>query len=308
VPPAPSPQSRSGFLFAIGAYGLWGFLPAYFLLLPPSGPFEVVAFRVIMSLIFSVLLLTVTRGWAPFLVLLRDRRTALLMLAAAAAIYLNWQTFVFGALSGHVIESSLGYFINPIVTVLLGVLVLREKVRLPQWIALGIAAVAILVIAIGYGSVPWIALILAFSFGFYGLIKRIVGPKVDAIGGLTLETAWLTPLAIVQLVLVGVIGGGVQFGQHGLGHTVAMLFAGVATTVPLLLFAAGARRIPLVALGMTQFLAPVLQFFFGWLILHEPMPLERWIGFGLVWVALAVLTTDMIVSSRPPRRATLERV
>lgn len=308
MPPAPPSQSRSGLLFAIGAYGLWGFLPAYFLLLPPAGPFEVVAFRVIMSLIFSVLLLTITRGWRPFLALLADRRTLLLMLAAAVAIYANWQTFVFGALSGHVIESSLGYFINPIVTVLLGVIVLREKVRVPQWIALGIAGVAILVIAIGYGSVPWIALILAFSFGFYGLIKRVVGPKVDAIGGLTLETAWLTPVAIVQLVLVGLIGGGIQFGQHGWGHTTAMLFAGVATTVPLLLFAAGARRLPLVALGMTQFLAPVLQFFFGWLILGEQMPLGRWIGFALVWVALAVLTVDMILAGRPPRRATLERV
>jgi chloramphenicol-sensitive protein RarD len=308
VPPAPPPSSRAGLLFAVGAYVLWGFLPVYFLLLPPSGPFEVVAFRVIMSLVFSALLLTVTRGWRPFVALLRDRRTVLLMLAAAVAIYINWQTFVFGALTGHVIESSLGYFINPIVTVLLGVLVLRERVRLPQWIALGIAAIAILVIAIGYGTVPWIALILAFSFGFYGLVKRVVGPKVDAIGGLTLETAWLTPVAAVQLVLVAVLGGGIQFGQHGLGHTVAMLCAGVATTVPLLLFAAGARRLPLVALGMTQFLAPVLQFFFGWLVLHEAMPLERWIGFGLVWVALVVLMTDMIVAGRPPRRAQLERV
>lgn len=308
MPPAPSTQSRSGLLFAVGAYMLWGFLPAYFLLLAPAGPFEVVAFRVVMSLVFSALLLTVTRGWGPFLRLLRDRRTALLMLAAAIAIYANWQTYVFGALTGHIIESSLGYFINPIVTVLLGVLVLREKVRVPQWIALGIATAAILVIAIGYGTVPWIALILAFSFGFYGLIKRVVGPKVDAIGGLTLETAWLTPLAIVQLVLVGLFGGGIQFGQHGVAHTVAMLCAGVVTTVPLLLFAAGARRLPLVALGMTQFLAPVLQFFFGWLVLGEPMPLERWIGFALVWVALVVLMTDMIVSARPPRRATLERV
>ncbi|MGV3714279.1 EamA family transporter RarD [Pseudolysinimonas sp.] len=305
---APPSSSRAGYLFAVGAYVLWGFLPAYFLLLPPSGPFEVVAFRVIMSLIFSVLLLTITRGWRPFLALLRDRRTALLMLAAAGAIYVNWQTFVFGALTGHVIESSLGYFINPIVTVLLGVLVLREKVRLPQWIALGIAAAAILVIAIGYGTVPWIALILAFSFGFYGLVKRIVGPKVDAVGGLTLETAWLTPLAIVQLVLVAALGGGIQFGQNGVGHVVAMLAAGVATTVPLLLFAAGARRIPLVALGMTQFLAPVLQFLFGWLVLREAMPLERWIGFALVWVALVVLMADMIVAARPPRRSTLERV
>lgn len=308
MPPAPPPSSRAGLAFAVGAYVLWGFLPAYFLLLPPSGPFEVVAFRVIMSLIFSVLLLTVTGGWRPFLTLLRDRRTSLLMLAAAVAIYVNWQTFVVGALSGHVIESSLGYFINPIVTVLLGVIVLREKVRLPQWIALGIAAAAILVIAIGHGAVPWIALILAFSFGAYGLIKRVVGRSVDAIGGLTLETAWLTPLAIVQLVLVGTVGGGIQFGSHGAGHTIAMLCAGVATTVPLLLFAAGARRIPLVALGMTQFLAPVLQFLFGWLILREEMPLERWLGFALVWVALVVLTVDAVVASRPQRRESLERV
>lgn len=297
-----------GFLFAVGAYVLWGFLPAYFLLLPPSGPWEVVAFRVVMSLLFCALLLTVTRGWAPFLTLLRDRRTMLLMLGAAIAIYANWQTFVFSALAGHVIEGSLGYFINPIVTVVLGVVVLREKVRLAQWVALGIATVAILVIAIGYGSVPWIALILATSFGVYGLIKRVVGPKVDAIGGLTLETAWLTPIAILQLVLVGLFGGGVQFGQHGVGHTVAMLCAGVATTVPLLLFAAGARRIPLVALGMTQFLAPVLQFLFGWLILREEMPLERWAGFALVWVALVVLMTDMVLAARPPKRETLERV
>lgn len=308
MPPAPPASSRAGLAFAIGAYALWGVLPAYFLLLPPSGAFEVVAFRVVMSLIFSALLLTVTRGWRPLLALLRDRRTMLLMLAAAVAIYLNWQTFVFSALAGHVIEGALGYFINPIVTVLLGVLVLREKVRTPQWVALGIAAAAILVIAVGYGSVPWIALVLAFSFGTYGLIKRVVGPKVDAIGGLTIETAWLTPVAILQLVLVAAFGGGIQFGSHGVGHTVAMLCAGVATTVPLLLFAAGARRLPLVALGMTQFLAPVLQFLFGWLVLGEQMPPERWVGFGLVWVALVVLTVDMVVASRPPRREWLERV
>lgn len=306
--PAPSSPSRSGLLFAVGAYVLWGFLPAYFLLLEPAAPLEIVAFRVVMSLVFSLLLLTAMRGWRQLLAVLRDRRTALLMLGAAVAIYLNWQTYVFGTLSGRVIETSLGYFINPIVTVLLGVLVLREKVRPAQWSALGLAAVAILVIALGYGTVPWIALVLAFSFGIYGLIKRIVGPKVDAVAGLTLETAWLTPVAIVQLVLVGLIGGGVQFGQHGAGHTVAMLLAGVATTVPLLLFAVGARRLPLVALGVTQFLTPLMQFFFGWLILGEAMPLERWIGFGLVWVALAVLTADMIVAARPPRRATLERV
>lgn len=305
---APPSSSRAGLSFAIVAYGLWGVLPAYFLLLKPAGPFEVVAFRILMSLVFCVLLITVTRGWPRFRQLLRDRRTLLLMAAASVAIYINWQVYVIAALDGQVIEASLGYFINPIVTVLLGVLVLREKVRVPQWVALGIAFVAILVIAIGYGSVPWIALALAFSFGAYGLIKRVVGPTVDAVGGLTLETAYLAPLATVQLVLVATVGGGIEFGQNGAAHAIAMLFAGVVTTVPLLLFAAGARRIPLVALGLTQFLAPVLQFLFGWLFLHEEMPLERWVGFALVWVALVVLTVDMIVRSRPPRRASLERV
>jgi chloramphenicol-sensitive protein RarD len=268
----------------------------------------VVAFRILMSLLLCVLLVALTRGWARFAELLRDRRTALFMLLAAVAIYLNWLVYIFAALTGHVIEASLGYFINPLVTVLLGVLVLRERVRPAQWVALGIAVVAIVVIVVGYGSFPWIAIVLAVTFAAYGLVKRMVGPRVDALGGLTLETAWLAPLAVAQLVLVGVFGGGLAFGQHGPAHTLAMLAAGVVTTVPLLLFAAGARRIPLVALGMAQFLTPVLQFLVGWLVLHEAMPVERWIGFALVWVALVVLMTDTIVASRPPRRASLERV
>lgn len=308
MPPAPPPQSRTGYLYAIGAYGLWGVLPLYFLLLAPAGAFEVVAFRILMSLAFCALLLTLTRGWGRFAALLRRRRTMLLMGVAAVAIYLNWQVYVFAALGGHVIEASLGYFINPIVSVLLGVLVLRETVRPAQWVALAIAFAAILVTIVGYGAFPWIALVLAFGFGAYGLIKRIVGRSVDAVGGLTIETAWLAPVAVVQLVLVGVIGGGFEFGAHGAWHTVAMIGVGVATTVPLLLFAAGARRIPLVALGMAQFVAPLVQFLIGWLVLQEAMPFERWIGFVLVWVALVVLMADMVIASRPPRRASLEPV
>ena len=308
VPPAPPSSSRSGFVYAVAAYALWGVLPLYFLVLLPAGAFEVVAFRILMSLVFCAILLTVTRAWGRLRELARNRRTVMFMALAAVAIYVNWQVYIFAALNGHVLEGSLGYFINPIVTVLLGVLVLREKVRLAQWVAIAIAFAAFVVIVVGYGSVPWIALLLAFSFGAYGLIKRVVGPRVDAVGGLTLETAWLAPVALVQLVLVATIGGGLEFGRHDPVHTVAMLLAGVATTVPLLLFAAGARRIPLVALGMTQFLAPVLQFVVGWLVLNEAMPPERWIGFALVWVALAVLTADMIVAARPPRRASLERV
>lgn len=308
MPPAPPPQSRAGIFSAIAAYAIWGGFPLYFVLLAPATAFEVVAFRILMSLVLCALLLVVTRGWRRFTTLLRDRRVALLMLAAAAAIYLNWLIYLFAVLAGHVIEASLGYFINPLVTVLLGVLVLRERVRPAQWVAIGIAAVAILVIVVGYGSFPWIALVLAFTFAAYGLIKRVVGPKVDALGGLTLETAWLAPLAVVQLVLVGTVGGGLEFGANGVGHTFAMLAAGIVTTVPLLLFAAGARRIPLVALGMTQFLTPVLQFVVGLLVFHEAMPTERWIGFALVWVALVVLMADMIIAGRPPRRGSLDRV
>ncbi|GHF20446.1 EamA family transporter RarD [Pseudolysinimonas yzui] len=308
MPPAPPLQSRTGYLYAIGAYGLWGILPLYFLLLVPAGAFEVVAFRILMSLLFCALLLTIIRAWGRVGALLRDRRTMLLMALAAGAIYINWQVYVFAALGGHVIEASLGYFINPIVTVLLGVLVLREKVRPAQWAALSIAFVAILVIVVGYGAFPWIALALAFSFGAYGLIKRVVGPTVDAVGGLTLETAWLAPLALGQLVLVSTIGGGLDFGQNGLAHSALMVGAGVVTTVPLLLFAAGARRIPLVALGMTQFLAPLAQLLIGWLVLHEAMPLERWIGFALVWVALIVLMADMVAASRSSRRVADESI
>lgn len=308
MPTSPPSQRRIGILYAIGAYGLWGGFPLYFLALAPASAVEVVGFRIVLSLLVCALLISISRGWGRFTALLRDRRRSLLMLVAAAVIYLNWLVYIFAALAGHVIEAALGYFINPLVTVLLGVLVLRERMRPAQWAALGIALVAIVVIVVGYGSFPWIAIVLAVTFAAYGLVKRIVGAQVDALAGLTLETAWLAPLAIIQLVLVATLGGGLAFGSHGPAHTFAMLAAGVVTTIPLLLFAAGARRIPLVALGMAQFITPVLQFLVGWLVLHEAMPVERWIGFALVWIALVVLMTDMIAASRPPRRASLERV
>lgn len=301
MPPDAPRQTRWGIAYAIAAYGIWGAFPLYFLALAPAGAVEVVAFRILMSLLLCAALVAVTRAGLRVRELLRDRRTALLMLAAAVAIYLNWLVYIFAALTGHVIEAALGYFINPLVTVLLGVLVLRERVRPAQWAALGLALVAIVVIVVGYGSFPWIAIVLAVSFAVYGLVKRVVGQRVDALGGLTLETAWLAPLAVAQLVLVATLGGGLEFGRNGVGHTLAMLAAGIVTTVPLLLFAAGARRIPLVAIGMAQFITPVLQFLVGWLVLHEAMPLERWIGFALVWIALVVLMTDMIAASRSPR-------
>lgn len=289
-----------GGFFAFGAYLLWGFLPLYFLLLAPTGPWELVAWRILLSLAFCALLLTVMRAWPRLVAVLRQPRVVGLTVIAGILIYINWQVFIYGALTGHVIETSLGYFINPIATVLLAVLVLRERLRPTQWVAIGIAAAAVLVIVIGYGTFPWIALTLAASFGVYGLVKKKVGPSVDAVSGLTLETLWLTPIAVTVLIVVAATQG-LTMGAYGWPHAVLLSLTGVVTAVPLLLFAAGARRVSLTTIGLLQFVAPVLQFLVGWLYLGEPMPLERWIGFGLVWIALIVLTVDSVVHARRAR-------
>ena len=308
MPSAPlEKRTAVGLAFAIGAYGLWGFLPLYFTVLAPAGAIEIVAWRILLSLVFCALLLTVTRGWGAFLVIVRDRRTMLIMGAAGAFILVNWVVYVFATVTERVVEASLGYFTNPIVTVLLGVLVLREKLRPLQWTAIGVSVVAVLVLAVNYGQFPWIALALAFSFGLYGFIKKQVGGRVDAISGLTIETAWLAPLAGIA---VGVLAanGELAMGAHGALHTSLLLAAGVVTAVPLLLFASAARRLPLVYLGLSQYLAPVTQFLIGVFLFHEEMPLARWLGFALVWVALIVLTIDMLGSNRSSRRACLEPV
>lgn len=296
-----SPRERAlGSVYAFTAYFLWGFLPLYFLLLAPTGPFELVAWRIVLSLAFCALLLTVMRGWGRLAAIMRQPRLLVWTGVAGALIYVNWQVYILATLSGHVIEASLGYFMNPIVTVVLGVVVLRERLRATQWIAVGIAAVAVGVIVVGYGAFPWIALSLAFSFGIYGLVKKRLGPAVDAVSGLTLETLWLLPVAAVVLVVVGTTTG-LTMGAAGPWHALLLSLAGVITAVPLLLFAAGARRVPLTVIGLLQFVAPILQFIIGAWILGEPMPLERWIGFGLVWLALIVLTIDSLLFSRRGR-------
>lgn len=296
-PPESGTAGRRGVVYAVAAYLIWGFLPIYFLLLAPAGPFEIVAWRVIFSVVFCGILLAATRAWRSFFAVLHRPRVVLTLGLAGAVIYINWQTYVLGVMTGHVVEAALGYFINPIVTVFLGVIVLRERLRPAQWIAVGISLAAVIVLGVGYGAVPWIALVLAFSFGLYGLVKKQVGRQVDALDGLTLETAWLTPVAVIQLIVVGATSG-VVFGHAGVGNTVALLAAGVVTAVPLLMFAGAARRLSLVSLGFVQYLTPFIQFLVGVLLLHEAMPPERWVGFGLVWVSLAILTLDMVLAAR----------
>lgn len=305
TPLDPSRERALGGVYAFAAYLLWGFLPLYFLLLAPMGPFEVVGWRILLSLVFCAVLLTVLRTWGKLVAILRTPRLVLWTIIAGVLIYVNWQVFLIGTLTGHVIEGSLGYFINPIVTVLLGVLVLGERLRPAQWAAIGISVIAVAVIIVGYGSVPWIALTLAASFGAYGLVKKQIGPSVDAVSGLTLESLWLTPIAIVQLVVVSVTGG-LVIGTVSGGHTALVLLAGVATATPLLFFAAGTRRTSLTVIGLLQFVAPIMQFLTGVFIAEEPMPLERWIGFSLVWVALVVLMADSVRAARRPRRDALQ--
>lgn len=298
------PQQSLGVAYAGGAYLLWGVLPLYFLLLVPAGPWEIVAARVVFSFVFCLLLLTIARGWRRIIAIIRQPRLLGWTALAGALIYVNWQVFLIGTLTGHVIETSLGYFINPITTVLLGVFVLHERIRRLQWVAIGIAAIAVVVIIVAYGSFPWIALSLTASFGVYGLIKKKIGAAVDAVSGLTLESFWLLPVAVVQLIIVAQTTG-ITFGTQGTWHTSLMLFAGIATAVPLLLFASGARRINLTVIGMIQFMTPIMQFLTGVLILHEPMPPERWIGFIIVWIAVLVFIVDLLLAARRGRRVRL---
>jgi chloramphenicol-sensitive protein RarD len=292
----------AGTLYTIGAYLLWGVFPLYFLLLDPTGPFEVVAWRLLLTLVFCILLLAVTRGWEKLRVIWRQPKLLALTALAGALIYINWQVFVIAAMSGHVVETSLGYFINPIFTVLLGVLVLHERIRMAQWVAIGIAAVAVGVIIVAYGAFPWIALSLTASFGLYGLVKKKIGPSVDAVSGLTLESFWMIPIAAVILIVVAQDGHGITMGTVSPLHTVLLSCAGIATAVPLLLFAAGTRRVDLSLIGMIQFITPIMQFLLGWAVLGEPMPAERWIGFILVWIAIAVFVVDLLVQRGRGRR------
>lgn len=287
-----SPKAGRGIAFGIAAYALWGGLPAFFLLLAPAGPFEIVSWRILLSLVFCALLITVTRAWPRLLALLHDRRVMGSMALAGIFIVVNWLVYVYAAVNDRVVEASLGYFTNPIVTVLLGVFVLRERLRPLQWTAVAVSAIAVFVIAVNYGAFPWIALVLAFSFGLYGLVKKRVGNRVDALSGLTLETLWLAPLAAAQVIALAATSA-LTIGTISTGHTIAMLSAGVVTAVPLLLFAGAARRLSLTALGLTQYLTPILQLLFGVFVLHEAMPPARWAGFALVWLALVILTVDM---------------
>ncbi|WP_411373996.1 EamA family transporter RarD [Arthrobacter sp. MPF02] len=297
APKAVDKDTTAGILFGIGAYGLWGLLPLYFFVLMPAGAVEIVANRVVWSLLFCALLITVTRAWPALVAAFRDRAVFGTLALAAFLIAVNWLTYTYGVTTNQAVETSLGYFINPLVSVLLGVLVLKEKLRPLQWAAVGIGFVAVGVLTYSYGKLPWIALTLAFSFGLYGFVKKRVGPKVDAVTSLSVETMVLAPFAAVTMVALA-LNGSATLTSQGAGHFWLLLASGVITAVPLVFFGASARRLPMTTIGLLQYFAPVLQFIVALVVFREAMPVERWIGFGVVWLALLVLTVDMLRTAR----------
>jgi chloramphenicol-sensitive protein RarD len=276
--------------YALAAYGLWGVLPLYFVALAPATAFETLAWRIVFSFVLCLILVSATSQLAPTFQLLKDPKTLGLSVAAGILVGINWGVFVYAAQNGFIVDAALGYFINPLVTAFLGVFVLREKLRPMQWVAIGLGVVALVVLVIGVGSLPVISLALAFSFGLYGMVKKIMG-QVGALEGLTLETLWNMPVALGLVWWVGVAG---QLTLWGEGSTHALLFGliGVATTVPLLFFAGASRRIPLTTMGILQYVNPTLQALVGIAVMGEPMPIIRWVAFGIVWLGLAVFTFD----------------
>lgn len=291
--PHPSDTSTSGLLFGITCYTLWGVFPLYFVYLDFAPALEIVAHRIIWSLLLCLGLLAVTRRLREFTAVLRNPRQLGALALAALLIACNWLVYVYAVNSQAVLQASLGYFINPLLTIMLGVVVLRERLRPVQWLAVGIGVVAIVIIAVGQGHPPWLALALALSFGFYGLTKKFAGRTVAPIPSLTVETLVLAPLALGVLAWLEYSGHS-HFTAHGSTSVLLLMSTGIATTIPLITFASAARRLPLSTLGMLQYIGPSLQFVIAVMIEHEPMTSSRWFGFAMIWVALLLVTVDAI--------------
>ncbi len=288
---------RRGVAAAIGAYAIWGLFPAFWPLLAPAVPVEVLAHRIIWTAVLMVVVITATRGWSQ-LRALRPRGWGMVA-AAGALITVNWGLYIYAVFAGHVVEAALGYFVSPLVSVLLGVVVLRERLRSVQWVAVGLSAVAVVVIAVEAGRLPWIALGLAGSFGVYGLLKSMI--PLSATAGVAAEGLVLAPFAVAVVAAYEMSGAGTLTG-HGPGHVLLLMVSGPVTAVPLMLYGAAARRVPLSTIGVLMYLNPILQFLWGVLVVGEAMPPTRWIGFVLVWVALVVFTADLVRAGRAPAK------
>jgi chloramphenicol-sensitive protein RarD len=287
------------------AYVLWGLVPLFWPLLAPATALEALAHRFLWSLLFVAIALTITSRWAHFRALWSDPRRVAFLGFASVVIAVNWGGFIWGVTHGHVIETSLGYFINPLVTVMLGVFVLGEAMSTWQWVAVAVGTVAVAILTLDYGRLPWIALLLAGSFATYGFLKKQA--NLGAVEALGVETLFLSPVALAYLVALEMNGSG-TFGHAGLPNALLLAATGIVTAVPLLLFGGAAVRLSLTSLGLLQYLGPALQFVFGLTVFGETMTGPRWAGFLLVWLALVIFTADGIARRRRALRTAAEAV
>ncbi|MDO0912572.1 EamA family transporter RarD [Streptomyces sp. DT2A-34] len=293
-------ERHIGVLNGFAAYGMWGLVPLFWPLLKPAGAVEILAHRMAWSLVFVAIALVFVRRWAWAGELIRQPRRLALVAVAAGVITVNWGLYIWSVNTGHVVEASLGYFINPLVTIAIGVLLLKERLRPVQWAAVGVGFAAVVVLTVGYGRPPWISLVLAFSFATYGLVKKKV--NLGGVESLAAETAIQFLPAVAYLAWLTVRGES-TFTSQGPGHVALLAATGIVTALPLVCFGAAAIRVPLSTLGLLQYLAPVFQFLLGILYFHEAMPAERWAGFALVWLALTLLTADAWRAARRLRAA-----
>lgn len=288
---------NKGIWNGLSAYILWGFFPIYWKLLHNVTALQVIGHRIAWSFILLMIVILATKQWKNFRSAALEPKTIVIYSIAAVLLSINWLIYVWGVNAGFIVETSLGYFINPLISVLLGVLFLREKLRIMQWIPIGLAAAGVIYLTVTYGRLPWIALSLAVSFGIYGLVKKLA--PLGSLYGLTLETALVFPIALVYLAFVGFTGTG-SFLQEGALTDILLIGTGAVTSIPLLMFASAARQIPLTMIGVLQYVAPTLQFLIGVLLYHEPFDQSRLIGFSLVWLALLIFWVENYLANRVP--------
>ena len=287
-----------GLFVGVAAYLIWGSFPLIISMLSFASPFEIVVWRIVFGFLVAAALITFTKSWSELISVVKQPRLMVWVVASSFFIMANWQIYVIAIAEHHVVESALGYYINPLITILLAVAFLRERLRKLQWAAVAMGAIAVTVLTLDYGRLPWIALALAASFAIYGLAKSKLGGKVSAVNSYALESGILLPVAAIQRCIIGSLSPGLQFGANGFWGAAGLIFFGIMTAVPLILFGTAAKYLPLSIIGLLQYMTPTIQFILALTVFHEDMPPARWLGFIIVWAGLAFLTTDMLRQTR----------
>ena len=287
-------KQKLGLIYGVSAYVLWGMFPLYWPLLQPANPLEIVSHRAVWTLVFCLIVLALTHALKSTLATFKRPKVAIKLFLASILISINWLVYIWATNNGHVVEASLGYYINPLIIIAFGVLLLKEKMRKLQWVAVSIATLGVIILTVDYGRLPWVALGLALSWGSYGLVKKQLG--LGALEGLAIETLIAFIPYCGYLLFIGSKGEG-QFG-HEIGLTTLLISAGAVTAIPLLLFNGSTTRLPYSTIGLLQYITPTIQFSIGVWVNHEDMPTARWVGFIFIWLALMTLATDLLKSSR----------